>query len=348
MRARRALAIACVAACASLQARAQPVITDPDWVRRPTPEEMQALIPLEAVKKRIAGRVVLTCLVSTLGSLRDCKVQKEEPEGYGFGMAALRLVPSFLMKPRLEDGRPVVGDVQIPIKFNLNEVPSDAFVLGSPVISISNPPWTDAPTLAQFEAAYPRALLGKGVIGHASVRCGFAPDGSLQRCAVLNENPSGKRFGAAAKSLLPRFRVDVAALGARPLADMRIDLPFHFIDPQSPQWAQRTIPRPIWTRRFNPEALQSIYPAKAKAAGLKTGRAVVRCLVGEAGGLGDCTVEEETPPGLGFGDAAVTMAKAMALVRWTQDGFPAEGVAVTMPIRMTLEDEAAPTPPTRP
>lgn len=54
------------------------------------------------------------------------------------------------------------------------------------------------------------------------------------------------------------------------------------------------------------EAIAAIYPAEALRRG-PDGQVVLRCRLTAIGGLSACTVESETPPGVGFGAAALAL-----------------------------------------
>lgn len=67
--------------------------------------------------------------------------------------------------------------------------------------------------------------------------------------------------------------------------------------------AERTIRNPAWAQHPIPA-----YPAAALDAGADAGSASVRCIAQADGALSSCSVLSETPPGLGFGAAAVQAA----------------------------------------
>jgi protein TonB len=54
------------------------------------------------------GRVTLNCTVTSKGTLADCSAQ-ENPAGYGFGDASIRISKLFKMKPQQADGQSVEG-----------------------------------------------------------------------------------------------------------------------------------------------------------------------------------------------------------------------------------------------
>lgn len=98
--------------------REAPVITQPDWVRRPTAEDVVRFYPPAAAANRLPGAALIACEVTAAGRLTACAVVGEDPVGAGFGEAALKMSEQFEMKPMSRDGHPVSGArVRIPIRF---------------------------------------------------------------------------------------------------------------------------------------------------------------------------------------------------------------------------------------
>jgi TonB family protein len=93
-------------------------ITNPDWLRRPTAEEMENYYPKVAQFLSLDGHATIICDVTAQGTTTNCSVESETPAGMGFGEAAVSLSDFFRMKPMTMDGAPVAGGkVQIPIRF---------------------------------------------------------------------------------------------------------------------------------------------------------------------------------------------------------------------------------------
>jgi TonB family protein len=130
-RARRAAGAGLVAGLAlaagglAWAAKAPSVILQPDWLVRPTAEDMAKFYPPEAVKAHVEGFATLGCEVAADGRLAHCKVLKETPPGAGFGQAAMAMSSLFQMKPMSKDGHPTSGGVvRIPIRFALPSPPA--------------------------------------------------------------------------------------------------------------------------------------------------------------------------------------------------------------------------------
>jgi TonB family protein len=105
--------------------------------------------------------------------------------------------------------------------------------------------------------------------------------------------------------------------------------------PIPPAGAAHAITQPDWISRPTARDLAELYP-KAAAARRLEGQAVLRCGVEADGSLSGCSVSDESPPGEGFGDAALAMSSRFRMRPMTRDGAPVAGGRVNIPIRFGL------------
>lgn len=95
-----------------------PNIMKPNWVRKPSGEAIAEVYPAAAARSGLRGTATLACHVNAEGRLLRCRLNRDLPEGNGFGEAALKLVNQFRMAPT-SSGVPVAGgSVRVPVMFN--------------------------------------------------------------------------------------------------------------------------------------------------------------------------------------------------------------------------------------
>jgi protein TonB len=100
--------------------RPSPVITNPDWLRRPSAAEIARYYPDRAARLGVEGRALISCGVSAEGRLEACVVAEEKPADQGFGDAAVKMSRHFVLRPMTRDGVAVSGGtIRIPIRFAL-------------------------------------------------------------------------------------------------------------------------------------------------------------------------------------------------------------------------------------
>ncbi|MFN3817257.1 TonB family protein, partial [Brevundimonas sp.] len=91
------------------------------WISRPSAAQMARAYPAQAMANDVTGAASLMCSVRANGTLSDCSVVNETPNGQGFGRASTTLSRQFRMSPRTIDGQTVDGArVNFTIRFALN------------------------------------------------------------------------------------------------------------------------------------------------------------------------------------------------------------------------------------
>ena len=307
-----------------------PYDTPPDWLRRPSPNELLAVYPTQALKRGTGGSAVISCLVTPQGALNECVTAEESPVGSGFGGAGIALTPQFLMKPATHKGRPVVSLVSIPITWpNLGA----GFVApqeNSRRVLPPNISWAEAPSYADVAAAYPSKAREQRKAGRATMRCDVSPEGRLVRCSTATAEPRNYGFEDAAKALAKRFRIEVGSEEAAKLTrTITVHLPVAF-DPRMLDAATPVVGKPTWSATPGAAAtLAAFGPLQLSEAA----RVSLLCTVQQGGGVAACKVANEGQIGAGLGKAALALAPSFRLATWTVEGLPTVGGEVNIPIR---------------
>jgi TonB family protein len=323
--------------------------TPPEWLRKPTFDQLMANYPAAAMSKGISGQAVIKCTVTTEGFLTVCSVVREDQPGMGFGPAALVLSRTFLMKPATKNGQPVEAQIDVPIYFKTDRSTASAALTSTTVLGSAI--WARTPTVPEILAEIDKKVGDKFADGKVVLQCDLARStGRMSNCVVANTSPGMAQFTGVARSLVSKFQADPKAL-ADIKGGARINIAFGFPDMASPAWSQRYLTHPQWTQTISPDPNQPLFPEEAAKAGLRTGSATVDCVVAANGSLSQCKAVSESTPGVGFGPMAEQIASVFVLNPWTVDGLPADGAHVKMPVRMVYDDKvatAAPTPATKP
>lgn len=311
---------------------------EPDWVRRPTADDLLAVYPTEAYRKGISGRAVISCIATSQGAVMDCVALEETPPGAGFGVAAIALTPQFLMKPATFRGAPVASLVNIPINFKTygRGDTGTAHKVMPPNVA-----WVEAPTFAQLAAAYPKKAREERRGGRATLACHMSEAGRLKDCAVVTSDPRNYGFDAAAKQLSRLFAFQVTTEADRKAThDVIVQMPFTF-DPATLDQGAPVVGKPSWA------AIPSDAQMKATFADLKVtsvARTMLSCVVQPAGLLADCSVVSEEPAGAGVGAAALRLAPLFRVSTWTTEGLPVVGGTIRIPLRYEAGPASASAP----
>lgn len=325
--------------------------TPPDWLKRPTQDQILAVFPTPAMRQGLDGEAVIHCAITVEGKLTGCRVLSETPAGKGFGGAALSLAPQFAMRPPLRDGRPMPGgEVRIPMSWQIprkGALPGGRLYEGETDLPrmnrfITGVRWRDAPSFAQVTAAYPEKARTERVGGAVTMVCTFADGGAVRACRAEQENPKGYGFAKAAESLQPFFRTDEAVVDGRTLKGGRVFVPVTFT-PAMLDTTEPVVGKPRWAALPSGDAMFGAYPEAARRAGV-AGSVQLNCRVAASGVMEDCQVAGETPAGQGFGAAGLSLSQYFRLAAWSEEGLPTIGGRVRIPMTYRLAEEPL-TPP---
>jgi hypothetical protein len=324
------------------------VDTPPDWLRKPTQNDVMVVWPKSAWARHLGGRAVIGCLISLQGALFDCVTLEESPARENFGAAAIALTPQFLMKPAKLKGEPVVSQVNIPINFVMppgggggGRGAADEGRQTMPTAMA----WAAAPSFADMAAAYPKKAREAHLSGHVTVACSFTRIGALVDCTTISEEPKGQGFGAAAHNLARQFRAP-PELTVRALGLSNVQVPFTF-DAAVLTETKPAIGKPQWAALPSADETSAAFSGVTKAGVGGTVRVMLACGVQPGGGVADCKVAREEPAGQGVGAAALSLAPRFKITTWTIEGLPTVGGEVNIPLRYEgqAKEAAAPAKP---
>lgn len=131
-----------------------------------------------------------------------------------------------------------------------------------------------------------------------------------------------------------------SAPGSSPPDAMSPDAPAPDLAPLDEAAAARQldsarVTRPKWVRQPAP-----FFPALAASRGIEGGDVTLRCEAMASGELGACEVVRESPPGAGFGEAALASMRQARVRPYSIDGFRTDSrIAFTVRFRMAPEPQ---------
>ncbi len=318
----------------------QPLIR-PHWVRRPSADDVTSVYPIGAQRLGLSGKAEMACQVDADGKLGDCKVVSEEPAGFGFGDATLRLARYFQVRPKSVPGGPEGAQVTIPVRFVMANGATRW------VTELESPAWISAPTFADVARAYPAK--GAGSVGLVTLRCRLSDDGAVRGpCDTLGEAPRYKDFAQSARALAPLFQIDPRSEVLKQGKSLWVTLTFRLAPADSDEVRNRRIADPRWVAAPTPDEIRRRFPAEAMAHGVTSGRGVASCTVAADGSMTDCKPLSGQPDGQAFSEAAIAIASMVRMSPWTNSGGPVDGAIVNLPIRFDLTPGASARPPARP
>jgi hypothetical protein len=94
-----------------------PLIRRPVWLKRPTASDYDKYYPNRAARSEVGGRVKMRCTAKADGFMTDCTVLSEEPVGYGFGDASLKVSRFFQIYPKISGESAEGAGIIIPLNW---------------------------------------------------------------------------------------------------------------------------------------------------------------------------------------------------------------------------------------
>jgi TonB family protein len=122
--------------------------------------------------------------------------------------------------------------------------------------------------------------------------------------------------------------------------------PFPFASLPVAASSSHTFYYPRWERLPTGDEFARLYPPEARRRGLD-GQTKMRCKILKDGALTDCTILQENPPALGFGEAALAAARYFKMTATVGDGKSIEGDSVIIPHKWQIT-APPPSPPDSP
>ncbi|CAN5336671.1 hypothetical protein BH11PSE2_BH11PSE2_06210 [soil metagenome] len=299
-----------------------------NWNDTPSAADIDLAYPKQA-PANTPGDVMLFCRMWVDGTVKTCSVSGEAPAGMGFGKAALSLSGKFKTINLLANGKPIKdAAVQILISFS----PKD----GTPALARGP---TNEHLAVAFAPVFARPDIGEA---RAVLRCRVAALGAVEDCKVEREEPGDSGVAAAVLSLVSDFKIAQWGANGRPTLGSIVRIPIRFsaIAPvakriPAPDEIPMMITRPDWQKQPSGDDVDRLFPRIAMSR--QQGGAVrMTCKVKIDGALTDCIISSETPPGYGFGDAALKMAPLFKMKPLMLDGHVVDGMQVEVPIMFRI------------
>jgi beta-lactamase regulating signal transducer with metallopeptidase domain len=232
---------------------AQPIVTEPIWLKKPNGDDFAQLYPPGAAAAKLSGHAVMTCHIAGDGRLKACAVNRVDVEGDtlpkpeddpDFGAATLRLVDYFQMAAKDKTGRPTAGGViTIPVLWRPPAKP--ATNPPGAMAVVRRPDWIEKPNGADFARFYPAEALKQNFEGTSVLSCGVDVTGRLVGCTATKVTTFGlpdairDDFRKATLELAGYFRMRPQTVNGAPTANGRINIPIRFSLPSDPEAVAR-------------------------------------------------------------------------------------------------------------
>ena len=313
--------------------------TAPRWLRVPAPRTVGSVFPTRALEQGRSGSAVIRCTLTSESALSGCQVVSEAPAAQGFGLAALTLAPELDLRPATKSGRAVASEVTLTAHFIAPPPAVGTYKAGGDLIGLQRyltyPVWERAPSYSQVAAAYPSRAREARKSGRVSLDCVLADDGLFDTCLVMNEEPAGYGFGAAAVELARSFRTAPTLPNGKSVQGGVVKLPFTFSTAMLSAGPLAS-GSPMLTSVPSNKELAAAFPRAARTAGIGQTRSALECTVAANGSLTNCKVVSEAPAGYNVAVGAMQLAPRYRVSQWSSDGLPVVGSRVRVPISYNL------------
>lgn len=178
--------------------------------RQPLPDIL-TFYPAAAREAGVGGEAMLRCKLSPHYALEDCRLEKETPEGYGFGQAALAMAAQ--SEPSRYGGFEGRSDEQRTVTFKASPLRIEPDLRPAPSI-VFDAVWIRRPTPEEVKKAFPRGA--QSDTGRVRIGCDIAIDTRVKNCVIYQETPAGQGFGEAALKLSKSFRLQPNMIKGKP------------------------------------------------------------------------------------------------------------------------------------
>jgi TonB family protein len=93
---------------------------------------------------------------------------------------------------------------------------------------ITKPDWIEAPSAALVAEVYPEIAQRTEQGGDVVLQCAVEASGHVTDCSTIYESPAGLKFGEAALSLAPVFKMRPAAINGKAVSGALVRIPIRF------------------------------------------------------------------------------------------------------------------------
>jgi TonB family protein len=296
--------------------------------------------PADAAKHGVSGKVDLVVNVAADGSVTNATIKNSQPAGI-FDATALEAVKKWKFNPATKNGKPVAGQVLVPITFSLGDQKTGGRInFETEKTAASMPPSGSSTASVNIESKnlnpprYPVDAAKQGISGKVVLIVDVAADGSASNVTVEKSEPQGM-FDDASLEAAKKWKFNPGMKDGKPVAG-RVRVPITFEIPNPDTTGMSTPPLSSPATDVPPPPPSSVanrdvsiknmypprYPANAAKQGI-SGIVIVNVDVAADGSVSDATIEK-SPPGAGhlLNASALETAKKWTFNPAIKDGEP--------------------------